>query len=125
MIFLSHHVLRPAALMRRLAAERAGGRVGDQAQTLRRRDRTKSPGRLVERREAQPLSPKGARVPRQASQTCLDRRAERTLARSVGGASHAPGASRRSIAPRLEGKGKRESGVTRAAKKQRTGPAER
>jgi hypothetical protein len=41
--------------------------------------------RLVERREAQPLSPKGARVPRQASQPCLERRAERALARPVRG----------------------------------------
>src|SRR4051812_24733087 len=73
----------------------------------------------VERREAQPLSPKGARVPGQASQTCLVRRAERTLARSVGGASQAPGASRRSIAPpRGRGKEKGEAAYPRRENKE-------
>jgi hypothetical protein len=44
-----------------------------------------SPGSAVERREAQPPTSLGARVPGQASQTCLVRRAERALARPVRG----------------------------------------
>jgi hypothetical protein len=73
--------------MRRLAGG-AGRRVGSEirpqkpfgAETGQRvRDR------LVERREAQPPTSLGARVPGQASQTCLVRRAERALARPVRG----------------------------------------
>src|SRR4051812_25107605 len=124
--------------MRRLAGG-AGRRAGSEIRpnTLRGRDRAKSPDSessqacadcaslsAVERREAQPLSPKGARVPGQASQTCLDRRAERALARPVRGlaspwrlpALHGPSAR--------TGEGKRGKRRTRAAKtKNRAGGA--
>jgi len=86
----------------------------------------------VERREAQPLSPKGARVPGQASQTCLVRRAERALARPVRGlaspwrlpALHAPPYPPRKR-ERVERGGKQKGKRRTRAAKQRTGPAER
>src|SRR4051812_24812231 len=89
------------------------GWVGDQAQ------HSSAPGpgsrdRLVERREAQPLSPKGARVPRQASQTCLDRRAERALAKPVRGLA-SPWRLPALHFPFFRGR-KEGNGVTRAAK---------
>src|SRR3954453_12976345 len=75
---------------------------------------TGSRDRLVERREAQPLSPKGARVPRQASQTCLDRRAERALAKPVRGLA-SPWRLPALHFPFFRGR-KEGNGVTRAAK---------
>src|SRR3954470_20482132 len=75
---------------------------------------TGSRDRLVERREAQPLSPKGARVPRQASQTCFDVVQKRALAKPARGLA-SPWRLPALHSPFLRGR-KKGNGVTRAAK---------